>query len=70
MGWGDCVKMMLYFSPGCDPAVLREARAAALGEDLACAATTVGVVEVAGEPGAVVTVDIIAAKCDEATASL
>ncbi len=62
MHWRDCVKMVMYFTDGCDLAVLREARAVALGSDLGCAATCIGVRGIPDSPEAVVAIDIIAAQ--------
>jgi enamine deaminase RidA (YjgF/YER057c/UK114 family) len=69
LNWGDCVKMVMYFTSDCDLAVLRDARAVALGKDLACAATGIGVREIPETPGAVVAIDIIAAAVDREGAS-
>ena len=69
LNWGDCVKMVMYFTSDCDLAALRDARAVALGKDLACAATGIGVREIPETPGAVVAIDIIAAAVDREGAS-
>ena len=70
LGWDDCVKMMMYFTDGCDPGNdLQPARARAVGEGWAgCAATALGVRGIVGAPGAVVQVELIAAECEPAAA--
>ena len=70
LGWDDCVKMMMYFTDGCDPGNdLQPARARAVGEGwTGCAATALGVRGIVGAPGAVVQVELIAAKCEPAAA--
>eukprot|EP01044_Picomonas_judraskeda_P009169 COSAG03_NODE_1098_length_4823_cov_2.610711_5_plen_428_part_00 len=62
MHWRDCVKMVMYFTPGCDPTVLRDARKVVLGEDLLCAATCIGVQGIPEAPEAVVAIEVIAAR--------
>ena len=64
MGWEDCVKLVVYFAPGCDISTVRAARAKALG-DVCVAATGLGVEQITDEYGdeALVQIELVAAKC-------
>jgi 2-iminobutanoate/2-iminopropanoate deaminase len=62
MGWEDAVKIMVYMAPGCELAGFRAARDAAQSGQR-CTSTLIGVRALL-EPGALLEIEIVAAKAD------